>query len=61
MKKRVFKQALVASLLASSLVSTSAFAHHAALDIVDELIWLMIDEKVADTPHADLDFTTMGN
>lgn len=61
MKKRVFKLALVASLLASPLVSTSAFAHHPALDIVDELIWLMIDENVADTPHADLDFTTMGN
>ena len=56
MKKRVFKLAVLASLL----VSSSAFAHHPAQDIVDELIWLMIDENVADTPHADLDFTTMG-
>lgn len=42
------------------LTSFSAFAHHPAADIVDEDIYEMIDENVADTPHAELDFTSMG-
>lgn len=57
--KSFAKSTVVASLLA--LASVSAFAHHPAEDIVDELIYLMIDENVSDTPHADLDFTSMGN
>lgn len=54
--KTVFQTALLATLLASA----SAFAHHPAEDIVDEDIYAMIDENVADTPHADLDFSSMG-
>lgn len=54
--KKVIQAAVVASLLASA----SAFAHHPAADIVDPEIYAMIDENVADTPHADLDFTDMG-
>jgi len=53
---RVIKTAVLASLLASF----SAFAHHPAEDIVDADTYEMIDENVADTPHADLDFTSMG-
>lgn len=54
------KSMLNAALIASLLASFSAFAHHPAADIVDEDIYLMIDENVVDTPHADLDFSSMG-
>lgn len=54
--KSMFQAAVLTSLLASF----SAFAHHPAEDIVDEETWAMIDENVADTPHADLDFSSMG-
>jgi hypothetical protein len=54
------KSILQAAVLTSLLASFSAFAHHPAEDIVDEDIYAMIDENVADTPHADLDFTSMG-
>jgi len=39
----------------------TAIAHHPAEDIVDEEIYAMIDEMVADTPHATLEFDGMGN
>ncbi|WP_162910314.1 hypothetical protein [Azohydromonas sediminis] len=51
---------MTAAVLAALLTSTSAFAHHPAESIVDYLIWPMIDENVADTPHATLDFSSMG-
>ena len=54
------KSMLQAAVLTSLLASFSAFAHHPAEDIVDEETWAMIDEDVADTPHADLDFSSMG-
>lgn len=54
------KSMLQAAILTSLLASFSAFAHHPAEDIVDEETWAMIDENVADTPHADLDFSSMG-
>lgn len=54
------KSMLQAAVLTSLLASFSAFAHHPAKDIVDEETWAMIDENVADTPHADLDFSSMG-
>lgn len=47
--------------IASAFASVSAFAHHPAADIVDPEIYEMIDENVADTPHADLVFDDMGN
>ncbi|MDP3125943.1 MAG: hypothetical protein Q8M84_09950, partial [Thiobacillus sp.] len=56
----VMKSVLQVAVLTSFLASFSAFAHHPAEDIVDEEIYEMIDENVADTPHADLDFTSMG-
>ena len=55
------KSILQAAVLSSMLASFSAFAHHPAEDIVDEDVYLMIDENVADTPHADLVFDDMGN
>jgi hypothetical protein len=56
----VMKSVLQVAVLTSLLASFSAFAHHPAEDIVDEEIYEMIDENVTDTPHADLDFTSMG-
>ena len=56
----VMKSVLQVAVLTSLLASFSAFAHHPAEDIVDEEIYDMIDENVSDTPHADLDFTSMG-
>ena len=54
--KKSFQIAACAALFASF----AAFAHHPAADIVEEEIFDMIDENVADTPHADLDFSDMG-
>jgi hypothetical protein len=56
----VMKSILQVAVLTSLLASFSALAHHPAADIVDEEIYLMIDENVAGTPHADLDFSSMG-
>jgi len=55
------KKALLTSVLFTALSSTAAFAHHPAADIVDPDIYAMIDENVADTPHADLTFDDMGS
>jgi len=44
-----------------SLTSTSVLAHHPAADIVDPETYEMIDENVADTPHADMTFDDMGS
>ena len=38
-----------------------ASGHHPAEDMVDDEIYAFIDEMVADTPHATLDFDEMGN
>jgi hypothetical protein len=57
----IMKKTLQVVVLASLLTSFSAFAHHPAEDIVDEEIYEMIDLNVADTPHAELDFTDMGS
>ena len=52
------------ALMALTILALFAYpviAHHAAQDILDEEIWLMIDEMVADTPHADIDFDSVGS
>lgn len=43
-------------LLALAFGSTSAFAHHMAVDMVDEETYEMIDQNLidADSPHLDL-------
>jgi hypothetical protein len=48
------------ALLPTLFASFSASAHHPAADIVDEDVYEMIDENVADTPHAEMDFSSMG-
>lgn len=50
------KKSIIISGLCLALAASPAFAHHPAADIVDEDIYAMIDEMVADTPHADLVF-----
>jgi len=37
-------------------VSSMAWAHHPAADIVDDEIYAMIDDMVSDTPHGDMVF-----
>jgi hypothetical protein len=54
------KSLVKVAVLTSMLASFSAFAHHPAEDIIDEDVWAMVDENVADTPHADLDLSDMG-
>lgn len=49
------------SLYSLAIVSMGAFAHHPAADVVDEDVYAMIDEMVADTPHADMTFDSMGS
>ena len=55
------KKIILASAIALTFGSSYVFAHHPAADIVDDEIYAMIDENVADTPHADLDLTDMGS
>ena len=55
------KKIILASTIALTFGSSYVFAHHPAADIVDDEIYAMIDENVADTPHADLDLTDMGS
>lgn len=50
------KKSIIISGLFLVLAASPALAHHPAADIVDEDIYAMIDEMVADTPHADLVF-----
>lgn len=54
------KTALKVTAIATLLGSAAAFAHHPAEDIVDAETYEMIDDNVADTPHADLVFDDMG-
>jgi len=42
-------------------ISSAAFAHHPAADMVDPEIYAVIDENVSDTPHADMTFDDMGS
>ena len=50
------KSFLQFAVLALVLATAHAFAHHGSEGIVDDDIYTMIDEMVADTPHATLDF-----
>ena len=54
------KNTLMTTALFMSLASTAAFAHHPAADRVDPETYAMIDENVADTPHADMVLDGMG-
>ena len=49
---------LMTTALFVAMASTSVYAHHPAEGVSP--VWDMIDENVADTPHADLVFDDMG-
>ncbi len=49
------KKLLLTTAIVMSFGSTVAFAHHPAIDIVDEDTYAMIDDNVSDV-HADMDF-----
>ena len=55
------KNSLITVTLAALFSTSAAFAHHPAADRVDPEIYAMIDENVADTPHADLVLDDMGS
>lgn len=55
------KKIILASAIAFAFGSSYVFAHHPAADIVDPDIYAMIDENVADSPHAEMDLTDMGS
>ena len=55
MNKLTYTTAIVMALTA-----TGVYAHHPAADMVDPETYAMIDENVADTPHADLVLDDMG-
>lgn len=56
------KHQILTTAIAFALASTMAYAHHPAEDNenMPEGTWDMIDENVADTPHADMTFDDMG-
>jgi len=56
MKKFTYTTAIVMAMTASSV-----FAHHPAAEMVDPVVYEMIDANVADSPHADMVFDDMGD
>lgn len=54
------KRPLLITAFIATMASMPAFAHHPAADMVDPEIYSMIDDNVAETPHADLTFDEMG-
>ena len=48
------------AILALTLTAVPVLAHHAAQGIVDDDVYLMIDDIVADTPHAELTIDDLG-
>ena len=53
------KKLLLTTAIVMSFGTTAAFAHHPAVDMVDEDTYLMIDENLIDTPHYDMTFDDM--
>ncbi len=54
------KRALTYAALSAFLLSAPVMAHHAAEGILDDELYAMIDEMVADTTHAEIDLTDLG-
>jgi len=56
MMKKLFQVAVAAIAVSSA----PAFAHHAAALIVDDEVYTMIEDLVADTPHAEMTLEDLG-
>ena len=54
------KRMFLLTLVLVAILAAPVLAHHPAEGMVDEEIYAMIDELVADTPHAEMTFDTMG-
>ena len=54
------KFTLIFTFVLLTIIAVPVIAHHPAQGIVDEEIYVMIDEMVADTPHAEMVFDSMG-
>ena len=54
------KRTILAGVVMLTLMALPVYAHHPAEGIVDEEVYAMIDEMVADTPHADFESVDMG-
>ena len=54
------KKIYAAIAVSVAIVSLPAFSHHAAVDMVDEDVYAMIDSLVADTPHAEMTVDDIG-
>lgn len=55
------KKLLQAILFSAVITAAPAFAHHAAEGVVDEDVYAMIDDLLADSAHADMDSTDIAN
>lgn len=55
------KKIILATAIAMTFGCSYVLAHHPAADIVDPDIYAMIDENVADSPHADLNLDDLGS
>ena len=53
------KKLLLTTAITMAMASTVAFAHHPAVDIVDEAVYDMIEENISDV-HLDMTFEDMG-
>ncbi len=55
------KQLIIILTVCFLLTPVLGFAHHPAADMVDAEIYALIEEMVSETPHADLEFISMGS
>lgn len=55
------KPLFVVAMLLPLLVAGTVAAHHAAEGIVSDDIYAAIEENLADSPHLELDLTTIGS
>jgi len=55
------KKLLQALLFSTVIASVPAFAHHAAEGVVDDDVYAMIDDLLADSAHADMTIDDLAN
>ncbi len=55
------KKLLQAMLFSAVITAAPAFAHHAAEGVVDEEVYAMIDDLLADSAHAEMTIDDLAN